>query len=184
MDERVLMESPIRQLNDYAISKWVNEQQIMNSMDRAGTESVRVRLFNTYGPGERHSPYRSVICQFIYRAMHDMPYTVYLNHHRTSSYIDDTVRTLASIAADFVPGAVYNISGDEYHDIRTLSEMVLDKLGLDDSLVEYVEREVHNTRDKKADNSSAKRDLGHVASVGLDEGIDRTIDWQRAVYFS
>lgn len=184
MSEGVTSTSAIRQLNDYAISKWVNEQQIMNSMERHGTETVRVRLFNTYGPGEHYSPYRSVICQFVYRAMHRMPYTVYLDHHRTSSYIDDTVRTLANIAANFVPGAVYNISGDEYHDIRTLSDMILAKLARDDSLVEYVERETHNTRDKHGDNSAAKRDLGHAATVGLDEGIDRTIAWQRAVYFS
>ena len=184
MTENVLMDEPVRQLNDYAISKWVNEQQIMNSMDRAGTETVRVRLFNTYGPGEEYSPYRSVICQFVYCAMHQIPYTVYLDHHRTSSFIDDTVRTLANITDSFIPGSVYNISGDEYHDIRTLSDMVLTKLDLDDSLVEYVQKEAHNTRDKNGDNSAAKRDLGHVASVGLDEGIDRTIEWQRAVYLS
>src|SRR5919199_678725 len=48
MHEDVLMETPIRQMNDYAISKWVNEMQIMNSADMHATETVRVRLFNTY----------------------------------------------------------------------------------------------------------------------------------------
>jgi dTDP-glucose 4,6-dehydratase len=52
MTEDVLMRHPIRQMNDYAISKWVNELQIMNAESRFRTESVRVRLFNTYGPGE------------------------------------------------------------------------------------------------------------------------------------
>jgi dTDP-glucose 4,6-dehydratase len=182
MTEDVMEKNPIRQLNDYAITKWVNEQQIMNSADRFGTETVRVRLFNTYGPGEPYSEYRSVICQFIYRALHDLPYTVYLDHHRSSTYIDDTVRTLANIAENFKPGEVYNISGDEYHDIKTLSDMILDILGKDDDLVEYVKFEAHNTRDKLASNEKAKRDLDHQCTVTLEEGLPRTIAWQKEVY--
>ncbi len=182
MTEDVLMKHPIRQMNDYAISKWVSEMQIMNSADRFGTETVRVRLFNTYGPGEPYSEYRSVICKFIYHALHDMPYTVYLNHHRSSTYIDDTVRTLANISERFTPGEVYNIAGNEYHDIKLLSDMILGYLGKDDSLVEYVDLEHHNTRDKKSDNSKAIRDLDHRCTVTLEEGIPLTIEWQKKVY--
>lgn len=182
MTEDVMGSVPIRQLNDYAITKWVNEMQIMNSADRFGTETVRVRLFNTYGPGEPYSEYRSVICKFIYHALHDMPYTVYLDHHRSSTYITDTVRTLANISESFHPGEVYNIAGDEYHDIKTLSDMILGYLGKDDSLVEYVEQEAHNTRDKKSSNAKAKAELDHRCTVGLDEGIPRTIEWQKEVY--
>ena len=52
MVETVMDEYEIKQLNDYAMSKWVNEMQIRNSALQYGTESVVVRLFNTYGPGE------------------------------------------------------------------------------------------------------------------------------------
>lgn len=182
MAEDVLDKHPIRQMNDYAITKWVNEQQIMNAADRFGTETVRLRLFNTYGPGEFYSPYRSVICRFIYHALHDLPYTVYLKHHRTSTYITDCAGTLANIAEHFKPGEVYNIAGDEYHDIKTLSDMILKYLGKDDQLVQYVEIEQHNTRDKKSDNSKARRDLDHRCTVTLEEGIPRTIEWQKEVY--
>ncbi len=182
MREDVLDRYPIRQLNDYAITKWVNEMQIMNSADRFGTETVRVRLFNTYGPGEPYSEYRSVVCRFIYHALHNMPYTVYLGHHRSSTYIDDAVRTLANIVDNFRPGEVYNIAGDEYHDIKTLSDMILGFLGKDDSLVEYIEFEQHNTRNKLADTTKAKRDLDHRCTVTLEEGIPLTIEWQKKVY--
>ncbi len=184
MTEDVMERLPIRQLNDYAITKWVNEQQIMNSAARFGTETVRVRLFNTYGPGEHYSEYRSVICQFVYRALHDLPYTVYLDHHRSSTYIDDTARTLANISEHFIPGEVYNICGDDYHNIKTVSDMILDYLEKDDSQVIYEPLEAHNTRDKKGDNTKAKRDLDHQCTVTLDEGIPKTIEWQREVYRS
>jgi dTDP-glucose 4,6-dehydratase len=182
MVEEVMDQQPIRQLNDYAISKWVSEMQIMNSADRFGTESVRVRLFNTYGPGEPYSEYRSVICQFVYRALHDIPYTVYLDHHRTSTYIEDCARTLANISENFKAGEAYNIAGDDYHDIKTLSDMILECVGKNDSLVKYVEFEAHNTRDKKTDNAKAKRDLDHKVTVKLEEGIPNTIEWQKKVY--
>jgi dTDP-glucose 4,6-dehydratase len=182
MTENVLDEHPIKQMNDYATSKWVNELQVLNSAARFGTETVRVRLFNTYGPGEFFTPFRSVICVFIYCALHGLPYTVFLDHHRTSTYIDDCVRTLANIADRFKPGEVYNIAGDEYHDIRTLSDRILAYLGKNDTLVKYLEFEKHNTRDKKTDNAKARRELGYETTVPLDEGLRRTIEWQREVY--
>ncbi len=182
MREDAMDKYAIRQLNDYAITKWASELQIMNSAAQFGTESVRVRLFNTYGPGEYYSPYRSVICKFIYSALHDIPYTVYLNHHRTSTYATDTVHTVANIADNFIPGEVYNIGGTEYHDIKQLSDMILDYLGMDDSLVTYAEAEPFTTKDKKVDVSKAVRDLDHRIIVPLAVGIPKTIDWMRSVY--
>ncbi len=184
MEESVMDDLEVRQLNDYAITKWVNEQQILNSHAMHGTESVRVRLFNTYGEGEYYSPYRSVNCLFTYRALHGMPYTVYLDHHRTSSYITDTATTMANIIDNFVPGEVYNIASTEYHDIKTLSDLILAAVGIDDSLVEYREAEPFTTKNKKVDVSRAVRDLAHAPTIQLDEGVARTVAWMRRVYAS
>jgi dTDP-glucose 4,6-dehydratase len=182
MREEVPDEHPIQQLNDYAVSKWVNELQVRNSAAVHGTETVTVRLFNTYGPGEPYSEYRSVICKFVYCALHGLPYTVFLEHRRTSSYIDDTARTLATICERFRPGAVYNIAGDALHDIKSVSDMILAQCGRGDQLVRYLQAEVHNTRDKHASNERARRELDHRETVGLEEGIARTIAWQRQFY--
>jgi len=182
MHEDVPMQHTIRQLNDYAISKWVNELQIMNSMDVFDTKTVRLRLFNIYGPGEYYSKYRSVICQFIYKALHSLPYTIYLKHHRSSLYIDDAVRTMANVVDNFKSGEVYNISGEEYHDIKTVSDTILNLLGKQDDAVTYMDIDRHNTLDKRASNDKAKKDLEHEITVDLKEGIKRTIDWQKEVY--
>ena len=182
MLEDVPDQHPIKQLNDYAVSKWVNELQVHNSAAVNGTQTVIVRLFNTYGPGETYSEYRSVICKFIYSALHDLPYTVYLNHHRTSSYIDDTCRTLSNICERFRAGAVYNIAGTTYHDIKSISDTILRLCGKTDERVKYVDYEVHNTRDKKTSAARAKEELEHHETVGLEEGIARTIEWQRQYY--
>lgn len=184
MTEEVPLEEGPRQLNDYAISKWVNEQQIMNAADRYGTETARVRFFNTYGPGERYSEYRSVIAKFCYRALHDMPYHVYENHHRSFTYVGDTVRTLANIIDNFDTAVdeVYNIAGEEYYNIKELSDMILEYLDKGDAKVEYRGREEHNTLNKRASVEKAKRDLDHEARVSLEEGLPRTIEWMRDYY--
>ncbi len=182
MSEDVMDKVAIRQMNDYAMSKRVNEMQILNSADKFGAETVRVRLFNTYGPGEYYSEYRSAICIFIYRALHNLPYTVYTKHKRTSSYIDDTVATLANIVENFKPGEVYNIAGNELHDMKHASDIILNYLGKDGSFVEYGDIEEDTTLEKKADISKAIYGLGHKITVSLEEGIARTIEWQKEVY--
>ena len=182
MREDVMDKIPIKQMNDYAMTKWVNEMQILNSAARFGTETVRVRLFNTYGPGEYYSEYRSAICVFIYKALHDLPYTIYTKHERTSSYIDDSVRTLANICENFKPGEVYNIAGHELHKMKTASDIILKYLGKDDSLVEYKDEQSDTTLVKKVEVTKAVRDLDHKSTVSLEEGIPKTIEWQKEVY--
>ncbi len=182
MAEDVMENHEIKQLNDYAISKWVSEMQIMNSAAQKGTESVRVRLFNTYGPGEYYSNYRSALCRFIYHALHNMPYTVYLGHHRTSTYVTDTCNTLSNIADNFIAGEVYNIGGTEYHNMKEASDAILECVGIDDSIVSYVEGEPFTTKDKKVSVEKAERDLNHKCLVDFKEGIPLTVDWMEQVY--
>lgn len=169
-------------LNDYAMSKWVNEQQIRNSGTHFGTQSVIVRLFNTYGPGEYYSPYRSVNCRFLYHALHDLPWTVFCGHRRTSTYLEDVGRTLANIADRFLPGQTYNISGETLHSIEELSALVVEVTGADPAKVVYEDNEFLTTKVKQVDTTKAVRELGHKNTVPIYDGLKLTADWMREVY--
>ena len=182
MKEDVMDRIPIKQMNDYAMTKWVNEMQIMNSVTMHGTETVRVRLFNVYGPGEHYTPYRGVIPIFIYRALHDLPYTVYLGHKRTFEYVEDVCRTLGNFVDNFKPGEVYNLGSDRQYEIKYLSDLILGNLGMKDPKVTYEKAELFTTRVKIPDSSKAKRDLDHRITVSLEEGIPRTIEWMKRLY--
>jgi dTDP-glucose 4,6-dehydratase len=182
MVETVMDEYEIKQLNDYAMTKWVNEMQIRNSGLQYGTESVVVRLFNTYGPGEYYSPYRSVNCRFLYCALHGLPWTVFRGHSRTSTYLADTVRTLANITNNFKPGETYNIGGTDLHTIEQLSDVVLKVTGADPRLVHHQETEILTTKLKRVDTLKSVRDLDHKNSYSLGDGMLLTADWMRRVY--
>ena len=182
MVESVMDQYEIKQMNDYAMTKWVNEMQVRNSAARFGTESVVIRIFNTYGPGEYYSPYRSVNCRFMYCALRGLPWVVFRGYGRTSTYLADSVRTIANIQDNFKPGEVYNVGGDLYHTIEELSDLTLKVTGADPSLVEYRDAEPLTTRHKHVDISRAVRDLGHKTTVSLEEGMRRTVAWMREVY--
>ena len=163
MSEDVMENNSIKdtyQMNDYAITKWAGELMCMNSATMFGTETVRVRPVNCYGPHEHFHPYKGFIPLFIYHALFNKPYTVYKGHKRIIDYVEDTVRTFANIVDNFIPGEVYNVGSRQKweHDIKEYSDMVLDAVGIDDSLVTYKEAEAFTTKVKKMDFSKAIRD--------------------------
>ena len=182
MTEEVMETVPLKQMNDYAISKWVNELQIHNSAEMHGTETVRVRLFNVYGPGEHYTPYRGFIPKFVYMALHDRPYTVYSGHKRTLEYVEDISRTLSDIFDRFRPGEVYNLGGTTQYDIKQVSDVILSCLGKSDAKIVYEDAEPFTTRVKQPDSSKAETYLGFRLTVPLEEGIKRTVDWFQETY--
>jgi|TARA_A100001015_G_scaffold270929_1_gene324019 dTDP-glucose 4,6-dehydratase len=183
MYEDVLAQTPIIQMNDYAMSKRVNEMQVHNSRSQFGTETVMVRFFNTYGPGEWYHPFRSVNCLFTYNLLHNKPITVFKGHSRTSTYIYDSVRTLANIANNFIDGETYNIASDQEHTIENLAELLVKYTKADPALVDYREHsEVLTTKHKHVDASKSVRDLDHKNTVSLEEGVWETVQWMKEHY--
>ncbi len=171
--------SPLRQMNDYAISKYVNEQQILNASTRYETESVICRFFNAYGPGEQFHPYRSVVCLFCHNALNHLPWTVYEGYSRVFMYIEDFIPTLATVCERFKPGEIYNIGGTEYRSVRELSDLVLQLTDASPDLVTSMTEDHHNVVSKRPDICKAVRDLGHNPLVTLEEGVPETHDWMR-----
>ncbi len=208
MSESVMDKVPIQQMNDYAISKWVNELQILNAQeflkanhekkksenhlrneipppildDLVKLDIVRVRLFNTYGPGEYFHPFRSAICKFIYAAITGKEFTVHQGHNRSHTYISDAVHALANISTNFVPGEVYNIGSDNLATMEHVAELVVEHSGCSPSLLKLADSEPNTTTTKVVDISTARRDLDLSDSVSLNEGIKNTVKWMRSVY--
>ena len=184
MTEDVMVNNKISdtyQMNDYAITKWAGELMCLNSTAMFGSNIVRVRPLNCYGPHEHYTPYRGFIPKFIYQALNNKPYTVYKGHKRIIDYVEDSCRTFANIVNNFIPGEVYNVGGrvEWEKDIKEYSDIVLKVTGKDDSLVDYKEAEAFTTKIKTVDFSKAIRDLDHNPVIGPEEGIKRTAVWMK-----
>ena len=184
LSEDLPLNQSIIQHNDYAVTKWVNEIQIMNFEKRFGNECMRLRFFNAYGPGEYYHHYRSVVCLFCYRALFGIPWQVYEGYHRVFMYIDDFIPSLANACEKFTPGEVVNVGGEEFRSVRELSDLILDYTGADSGLVKYLPEDKHNILNKRPDIEKAKKKLGHDPKITLEEGVPKTIEWMKEVYLS
>lgn len=182
MTEEVMDTDEIRQLNDYAISKWAGELQHLNAQEMAGLETVRVRLFNVYGPGEYYSPYRSALCRFLYCGLRKEKFVVYRGHSRSWLYITDATASLANVVHNFNAGEVYNIADGTEYSMEEVASIVKEELDLPSSLIEYRDGEPFTTRDKHVDISRAVRDLRHQPQTSLRSGIQYTLEWLRRTY--
>lgn len=172
--------------NDYALTKRVNELQIQRFAHQHKTDSLILRFFNAYGPGEAYHPYRSVVTIFVHRLLHSLPITVYKNYHRVFMYIDDFIPTLANAAETdrWLPHPqkrVINIGGSEYRSVEELASICLQHTGADPSLLHLAGRELHNTVDKRPDITLAREILSHNPTVELEEGVRKTVDWHRSL---
>ena len=184
MSEDVMDKVPIKQMNDYAMTKWVGELQVLNSAAMFGTETVSVRPVNAYGPHEYYSIYRGVIPIFVYSALKGKKFVVYRGHKRIFDYVEDTCRTFANIVDKFIPGEIYNVGSKEEWviSIEELADIVLQATGADPNLAEYKGEEDFTTRVKVVDYSKSRRDLKHDPQIDIHEGVQRYVSWMRKIY--
>lgn len=183
VESRILHEVP-RFHNEYALSKWTNEQQIQTAIKNQGLEATILRFFNVYGPGEKYTDYRSVVCLFIYRALKSIPVTVYEKTHRSFLYVDDWTIAVANVAemTPAVSGDAINIGSEEYVDLAKLWEMVVEEVGGTESAVLRVDNETANIANKLPDTNVAQALIGLQEKTTLREGLKKTVAWMREQY--
>jgi len=168
--------------NEYALSKFTNEQQIKIAIHNHGLNATILRFFNVYGPGEYYSDYRSVVCLFIYRALKGLPVAVYHNSERSFLYIDDWVQAVANVVdRPTASGDAYNIASTYKVTMGVLWELVEAEVR-NCGKVTRIEKEVGNVACKQADVSKAQAAFGLEETVSLTEGIRRTVEWMQEVY--
>ena len=105
-------------------------------------------------------------------------------HKRIIDYVGDTARTFANIVDNFKPGEAYNVGGKQEweREIKEYSDIILDAVGVDDSIVTYEEAEPFTTQVKTIDFSKSIKDLKHDPKVTPEEGIKKTVEWMKWYY--
>ena len=174
---------PPNPLSPYALQKLVAEQYCQMFTALYGLETVTIRYFNVFGPRQDPgSPYSGVISLFAAALLEGRQPTIYGDGEQTRdfTYVANVVDgVLRAVEAPGAAGEVINVAtGGRI----SLNELLLAMNRIIDSHLGavYKESRAGDVHDSQADISKAKKLLGYVPIVPLEEGLKHTLDWCRA----
>ena len=183
-DDRVLGSTTIDRWS-YSTSKAACEHLALAVHRQRSLPVTIVRYFNAYGP--RQVP-NYAASRAIHRVLNGLPPIVYDSGAQTRcfTYISDIVDgTMAAATTDEAVGEVFNIGSSTETTIKELTEMILALTGSDLGWQEFSTIEEYGSGyqdiDRRVpDTSKAAEILGWRATIGLEEGLRRTIEWAKA----
>jgi UDP-glucose 4-epimerase len=170
----------------YAVSKMFEEQALFAFAERHGLEGVALRLFGGYGPRQNLTWWGGPQSVFIGAALKDEPLEVHGTGRQTRSftYVDDLVDGFVrALDVPAAAGEMINIGSDREITIEDLARMVWRLVRGGEPKIARVDfasfGRYEDVERRIPDNRKAARLLGHVPTVTLEEGLARTIAWQR-----
>ena len=163
----------------YAVSKLASEHYINTIGALWGIETVILRIFNAYGPGQQlRASHPPVVPAVIRQAVGGGSIIVHGDgkQQRDFVYVDDVVNALtASATASNVNRLIINIGSGVPSSINDLVNVVGRALGKQLQPLR-VTAEGGGVSRLCADLSRAKERLGYVPKVSLEEGVRRTVE--------
>ena len=162
----------------YAVSKISAEHYIRTIGKLWGMETVCLRIFNAYGPGQHLPPsHPPVVPHFLRQALRGGTLVVHGNGEQTRDYVyvDDVVSAMVAAAtAPNVNGLVINVGSGMETSIRELVKKVGEVTGhAADSL--YNANTSGGVSRMRADLTLAGQKLNYRPSIKLDDGLRLTL---------
>ena len=143
-----------------------------------GLDTRIVRIFNTYGPGMRLDDGR-VVPNFMGQALRGEPLTVYGDGSQTRSFtfVDDLVAGMLAVLdrGDNLP---FNIGNPVETTVLDFALKIIELTGSSSEVV-FRPLPADDPRQRCPDIGRARSLLGWEPSVGLEDGLTRTVDYFR-----
>lgn len=173
----------------YAVSKLFDEHLALAYQDAYGFPVTLLRFFGSYGPHQHLTWWGGPQSVFINAVLKDEVIPIHGDGSQTRSftYVSDTVAGIyESIVRDAANGEIINIGSTHEISILDLAKKIKELSGTPGELkVEFVPyesftgKEYQDVMRRIPDTRLCKELLGVEAVVTLDEGLARTIEWQR-----
>jgi len=162
----------------YAVSKISAEHYVRTIGKLWGMETVCLRIFNAYGPGQHLPPsHPPVVPHFLRQALRGGTLVVHGDGNQTRDYVyvDDVVSAMVAAAtAPKVNGLVINVGSGTETSIRELVKKVGGAVGREvDSL--YNTNTSGGVSHMRADLSLAVQKLNYKPSIKFDDGLRLTL---------
>ena len=166
----------------YGVSKLAAEHYVRALGKLHGVETVTLRYFNVFGPGQDPmSEYAAVVPRFVTAVLDGRRPTIHGTGEvsRDFTYVDNVAdANLLAALASSPTGITCNIACGDRHTLLELLDSICRAAGRPADPIFGPPRAgdiVHSL----ADISLAERDLGYKAGVPFEAGIARTVAWYR-----
>ncbi|MCX5696509.1 MAG: dTDP-glucose 4,6-dehydratase [Candidatus Omnitrophica bacterium] len=170
-------DSPLQPNSPYSASKAAADLLIRSYIRTYGLPAIIVRPSNNYGPWQYPEKFIPVAIHSVLKGGKIPVYGRGLNV-REWLYVSSCVEGIILILKKGKPGGIYNLgSGFRKRNID-LAMAILNKMDKPHRLIKFVrDRPGHDLR-YSLDSSKAQR-LGWKPGIGLNEGLQKTIDWYK-----
>jgi UDP-glucose 4-epimerase len=162
----------------YAVSKLSAEYYVRTIGNLWNIETVSLRIFNAYGPGQHLPPsHPPVVPHYLRQALRGGTLVAHGDGSQTRDYIyvDDVVSAMiAASTAPNVNGSVINVGSGAETPIKELIRVVLDVTASKANVV-YNTQTSGGVSRMKADLTLAKDKLRFNPSIGLEDGLRLTL---------
>jgi UDP-glucose 4-epimerase len=162
----------------YAVSKLAAEYYVRTIGGLWGIETVSLRIFNAYGPGQHLPPsHPPVVPHFLKQAMRGGSVVVHSDGSQTRDYVyvDDVISGMVAAAtAPNINGLTFNIGSGKETSIRDLVKAVQEATGNDAEVI-YNSQTSSGVSRLCADLTLASQKLNYRSSIGLNEGLRLTL---------
>ena len=167
---------PLNPSSPYSASKAAGELLVRAYGRTYGVRYVVVRPCNNYGPFQHPE---KLIPRTIVRLLSGKPATIYGDGSQVRDwlYVEDFAEALFTVVERGGDFEVYNICAGQFATVREVVEKVVKIMGRDPSRgVVFVRGRPGEDR-RYAMRCEKVRGLGWRPSVGLEEGLRRTVEW-------
>ncbi len=167
----------------YGASKIMLEGLLRSFNDMYGLPYVALRYFNVYGPRmDIHGKYTEVLIRWMERIDTGQPPLIFGDGTQTMDfiYIEDVARSNVLALQSDLSDEVFNVACGVETSLNELAAALLKVMGSDLQPEYGPERKVNPVPRRLADTKKAEDILGFRASVGLEDGLTRLVEWWRA----
>lgn len=182
LNEPIREDMPVSLFLDtpYQITKALGEFYCNYYNEQVST--VRCRFFNSFGPGEVPGPYRNVIPNFIWKALHGepLPITGTGNETRDFIFVDDLIDGLVlSATTDTAAGESLNLGTGRETKVGDMATKIIELCESKSKLEYFPRRSWDKSTRRQADISKAKSLLSFEPKVSFDDGLKQTVEWYK-----
>ncbi|MBF0614621.1 MAG: NAD-dependent epimerase/dehydratase family protein [Magnetococcales bacterium] len=164
----------------YAITKYIGEQYCRFWSHHHGLNTVIVRLFNSYGPGDLPGRFRSVVPNFMQLAVDGEPLPILGSGDeiRDFNYVEDTVQgIIKAMYSDTAPAEVFNLASGRGTRILDLAEEMFRVCGCEPKLEFRPRRSWDQVTRRVGIIDKAVRQLHYEPTTLLSDGLRMTHRW-------